>query len=52
MWNIYGSKSDYMRAPRLEAHRQWIRYQAEQQYEQEKQKQIEQQQREEINRGR
>ena len=47
MWNIYGSKSDYMAAPRLEAHRQWLRHQAEQQYEQEKQKQIEQQQREE-----
>ncbi len=41
-----------MEAPRLEAQKQWIRYQAEQQYEKEKHKEIEDKQREEINRGR
>jgi hypothetical protein len=51
MWRIYGSKSDYLNAPRLETQRQWIRYQAEQQYEQEKQEQIEKKQREEFERN-
>jgi hypothetical protein len=36
MWRVYGSKSDYFKAPRLEAHRQWLRQQAEMQVDREK----------------
>ncbi|HEX3640103.1 MAG TPA: hypothetical protein VHV10_02310 [Ktedonobacteraceae bacterium] len=47
MWRVYGCKSDYLKAPRLEAQKQWIRSQAEVQVDKEK----EETQRKEIERG-